>query len=293
LAKIAVDLERALNRRAINGEEGCATAHVVAAGNGWSVSDVICTSGPDDRKFEERHVELSISIVAAGTFQYRSTTHKELLAPGSFLLGNPGQSFECGHDHGAGDRCIAFKYAPGFFETLVGSRPRFRAVRLPPLRASAPFVARACAAIAGASDASWEELAVEVAAQTTRLVNDVDSASDTAAPNAVGRVTAAIRTIERNTDADLSLKLLATEAGLSPYHFLRTFAQITGMTPHQFAVRLRLREAALRLALDDALVIDVALDCGFGDLSNFNRSFRTEFGFAPRAYRKRMRGARV
>ncbi len=41
---------------------------------------------------------------------------------------------------------------------------------------------------------------------------------------------------------------------------------------------------------DNARVIDVALDSGFGDLSNFNRSFRAEFGLAPHAYRRR--GAR-
>ncbi len=32
-------------------------------------------------------------------------------------------------------------------------------------------------------------------------------------------------------------------------------------------------------------VLDVALDCGFGDVSNFNRAFRSEFGMSPRAFR--------
>ena len=34
------------------------------------------------------------------------------MTPGSLLLGNPGQSFECLHAHGAGDRCIAFRFSP-------------------------------------------------------------------------------------------------------------------------------------------------------------------------------------
>ena len=38
--------------------------------------------------------------------------------------------------------------------------------------------------------------------------------------------------------------------GLSPYHFLRTFQRLTGVTPHQFVLRKRLREAALRLAYE-------------------------------------------
>lgn len=274
MAKIAVALQQALKERAITGAAGCATAHVLAHGEGWSVSDVICTSGPDDPVFEEQHTGDSIGIVVAGTFQYQG----QLMTPGSLLLGNPGQAFVCGHDHGSGDRCLAFKYGPNFLEA-----PRFRTTRLPPMRASAALVARACAALIGASDVSWEELAIEIAAQTVRLANGADLGGGTAPLNAVSRVTRAIRAMERHQD--LPLQVLARDAGLSPYHFLRTFTRITGVTPHQFTLRARLRDAALRLALGDARVIDVALDSGFGDLSNFNRTFRAEFGVAPRAYR--------
>lgn len=64
------------------------------------------------------------------------------------------------------------------------------------------------------------------------------------------------------------------------------FQRLTGVTPHQFILRQRLREAALRLSLDQALILDIALDCGFGDVSNFNRAFRAKFGVSPRTYRK-------
>ena len=60
---------------------------------------------------------------------------------------------------------------------------------------------------------------------------------------------------------------------------------MTGLTPHQYARRARLREAAAHLATSSARVIDVALDCGFADVSNFNRAFRDEFGVSPRVYR--------
>ena len=80
---------------------------------------------------------------------------------------------------------------------------------------------------------------------------------------------------------------LAREAGLSPYHFLRTFERLTGVTPHQYVMRARLREAAMRIVAESGKVLDIALDCGFGDISNFNRAFRTEFCVSPRAYRQR------
>ena len=54
--------------------------------------------------------------------------------------------------------------------------------------------------------------------------------------------------------------------------------------------RARLREAASRLIAETEKVLDVALDCGFGDVSNFNRAFRAEFGESPLAFRKALRG---
>jgi transcriptional regulator GlxA family with amidase domain len=75
---------------------------------------------------------------------------------------------------------------------------------------------------------------------------------------------------------------LANHARLSPYHFLRTFQSLTGVTPHQYLLRVRLRRAAVRLSLESTKIVDLALESGFGDISNFNRTFRAEFGISPR-----------
>jgi transcriptional regulator GlxA family with amidase domain len=56
-------------------------------------------------------------------------------------------------------------------------------------------------------------------------------------------------------------------------------------------LRARLRDAAAQLVGAETKVIDIALAAGFGDVSNFNRSFRAEFGLAPRAYRRRVGGS--
>src|SRR6184192_2252186 len=127
----------------------------------------------------------------------------------------------------------------------------------------------------------------ECAHQLHRLVSALRASGSGAPGNAVARVTRMVRAIERRPSARLSLGSLARDAGLSPYHFLRTFQRVTGVTPHQFVLRARLREAALRLVAERAKIIDIALECGFGDVSNFNRSFRGEFGVSPRAYRLR------
>ena len=74
-------------------------------------------------------------------------------------------------------------------------------------------------------------------------------------------------------------------AGISRYHFLRTFKLVTGVTPYQWLLRSRLRDAARRLAAARDPITAVALDVGFQDLSNFVRTFRAEFGLSPGRYR--------
>ena len=294
MGKIAVALQEALKRRRERGEAGRAVGRSIAAGQGWSVGDVTCTSGPQDRSFEERHTRPTIAIVLAGSFQYRSPLGRGFMAPGSLLLGNAGHCYECGHRHGEGDRCVAFYYQPDYFERLAadagarGANLRFPVPRLPPVRPLAALVARAGAGAIGAPGVPWEEVGVRLAVGAVKLAAGL-SWDDGALPlNAEARVTRAVRAIDDRPDGDLSLGMLARECGLSPYHFLRTFQRLTGVTPHQYVLRARLRAAATRLATEAGRVIDVALDAGFGDISNFNQAFRTEFGVSPRTYRQRL-----
>lgn len=293
LAKIADELGQALARRAVNGAPGHLRARVLAEAPGWAVSDVICTSGPDDRPVEERHPHVFIAIVVAGSFQYQSAAGRVLLTPGSLMLGNANQYFECPHEYGTGDRCLSFGYAPEYFRRLAAdagagsAMARFRMLRLPPVRTLSPLVARAFAGLAAGAGVAWEEFSIHVAVQTMQLVHGLSPDSCRIPPGAQARVAAAVRNIESHPDVRLTLGDLAREAGLSPYHFLRTFERGTGVTPHQYILRVRLRNAALGLVADAANVLDIAFACGFSDVSNFNRAFRAEFGVSPHVYRAR------
>jgi len=296
LAKIAIELDQALASRAAHGAPGRAHHRILAQGPAWSVSDVMCTSGPQDRPFEERHSGFSIAIVVAGTFQYRASTPRartasELMTPGSLLLGSAGQCFECGHEHASGDRCLSFHYSTDYLERIAADAglrsPKFYfpVLRLPPVRELTPLISRASAGLANSATAAWEELSLHLAAHTIQLVSGISPAVNSAPPSALARITRTVRMIERHSSRELGINSLAREARLSPYHFLRTFGVVTGLTPHQYTRRARLREAAMRLASGPTKVLDVALDSGFGDVSNFNHAFRAEFGLSPRAFR--------
>jgi AraC-like DNA-binding protein len=291
LAKIAIDLEQALERRRRNGSPGRMTSRLLASGDEWGVADVICTSGPQDRPYDERHAGYAIAIVLAGSFQYRSGLGRALMTPGSVMLANDRLCFECGHEHGEGDRCVSFTYAPEYFERLAadagvrGIRAGFNVPRLPPTAALSLMTVRAGLGASGSGDVAWDELALRLAVSAMRLASGASPDSRPLPANAEARVTRTVRRIDRHPDAVSGLDALAGEAGLSPYHFLRTFERVTGVTPHQYLQRARLREAATRLRTNSGKVVDIALDCGFGDISNFNRAFRTEFGVSPRVFR--------
>jgi AraC-like DNA-binding protein len=262
---------------------------LLASGNGWTVSDVICTAGPRDRPFEEQHLHTSVAIVVSGSFQYRTSTGGNLMTPGSLLLGNAGDGFTCGHDHGTGDRCIAFWFDEEFRERIASgtgtTRSRFRTPRLAPMRPLSGIVAQASELLTAADPAVFEELGIRALAHAIQLQDGYGQPPSDAEPSSLARVTRVVRMIEKDRDMPHDLSSLAQIARLSPYHFLRMFEGVTGTTPHQYLLRMRLRRVAVRLRTEPAKILDIALDCGFGDVSNFNRVFRAEFGVSPRAYR--------
>ncbi len=247
--------------------------------------DIVCTSGPEDRPFEERHAFASISLVLSGTFVYRSDRGSSLLSPGALLLGDAGHAFQCSHQHGTGDRCLSFQFDPALFEQWTHDAGRegkaFGQDRLPPLRALAPLAARAKRAMERPE--AFEELALELTGAVVQMTERVSrSRTVSGDPDRIARV---LRHLESRIVEPHPLADLARVAGLSRYHFLRTFKRVTGVTPHQWLLRARLREAAERLVASRDPVTDIALRVGFEDLSNFIRSFRAEFGMSPSRYR--------
>jgi transcriptional regulator GlxA family with amidase domain len=180
-------------------------------------------------------------------------------------------------------------YAPEFFERLAAdagiTRMTFRALRIPSIRELSPLVAQASALLAGVNRLTCEELSIKVAAQAVQLERGIAPGRTSAEPSSLARVTRVVRMIESHPDNSHDLASLAQKASLSPYHFLRTFESLTGTTPHQYLLRIRLRRAAIRLRTEPTKILDVALDCGFGDVSNFNHAFRAEFGVSPSVYR--------
>jgi AraC-like DNA-binding protein len=145
------------------------------------------------------------------------------------------------------------------------------------------------AVVDGHSDLALDEIGLMLAQRYLRLIGDRvpdDSASNTATAADRRRAVEAALWIDANCSQPIDLDAAASQAGLSPFHFLRLFRKVLRVTPHQYLLRARLRRAAALLAQQERPITDIAYDVGFGDLSNFVRSFRRAAGVSPRAFRK-------
>ena len=262
----------------------------LAAGDGWSFTEFVCRAGPQDRPFEERHESYSIAAVIAGQFAYRGDRGAGYLVPGALLTGNSGRCFRCAHEHGVGDRCVSLSFSEELTAeaaAAIAGRTTFAfdAPSLPPSDAALPIVAGFQAFAAApdpgrAEDLLWSTL--------ERVVGGLAGRGDRAvAPNAreTQRVAAAISAIDDDPAREHSLERLARDARMSRYHFLRIFRRATGATPRQYLIQARFRRAALQLTSSREPVTAIALDSGFGDISTFNRRFRSVFGVSPRQFR--------
>jgi AraC family transcriptional regulator len=266
---------------------------LLASGPGWRACDVVCTAGPRDPPFEERHDAMCIAAVTEGTFQYRTAQGAAVLMPGALVLGNEGNCFECGHDHGTGDRCLSFHFAPDHWESVVAAVPgarrmNFAVPRLPPTPSLQKLLAAAEASRDDGDGAALEELGLRLAGAVASSLAGAGRAARQPSRRDERRVSDALRRIEADAHETLTLVDLARDAAMSPYHFLRVFRQLVGMTPHQYVLRTRLHHVAVELRRSDDSISTIAFDAGFNDLSTFNRRFRRVMGSSPSAYRGRV-----
>ncbi|WP_271533453.1 helix-turn-helix domain-containing protein [Bradyrhizobium sp. CCBAU 25338] len=101
-----------------------------------------------------------------------------------------------------------------------------------------------------------------------------------------------LRAIERlrsDSDADVSLDALASDAGLSRFHFCRAFKESTGLSPHAWLRQHRLEQAMNMLRESDDPVVSIAAALGYSSQTAFAAAFRKLTGETPSEWRRRMR----
>jgi AraC family transcriptional regulator len=101
-----------------------------------------------------------------------------------------------------------------------------------------------------------------------------------------------LRAIERlrsDSDADVSLAALASDAGLSRSHFCRAFKESTGLSPHAWLRQYRLEQAMNMLRDTDTSIVSVAAELGYASQTAFAAAFRRLTGETPSDWRRGVR----
>jgi AraC family transcriptional regulator len=105
-------------------------------------------------------------------------------------------------------------------------------------------------------------------------------------PNVLRR---AVERLRSDSDADVSLAALASEAGLSRFHFCRSFKESTGLSPHAWLRQFRLEQAMNMLRDSDEPIVSVAAALGYSSQTAFAAAFKKLTGETPGEWRRRMR----
>lgn len=258
-----------------------------------SVLDYRCCASPSDASYVECHTTHSLSYVSAGSFGYSTRGAHYDMVPGSLLSGSANDEFVCTHEHHlGGDRCLSVQFSPEWMQTNAASSKRWTSLALPPIPELVVLGELTRASAEGDNDIALDEAALFLTARFLDLQSP--SPQQQARPSASARklVVETALWLDENASSHIDLARTARVANLSPFHFLRLFTRVLGVTPHQYLLRSRLRHAARLLVERDRAITDIAYQVGFADLSNFTRTFRRVAGVSPREFRNAAAGDR-
>jgi AraC family transcriptional regulator len=97
----------------------------------------------------------------------------------------------------------------------------------------------------------------------------------------------AVERLRSDSDADVSLAALASDAGLSRFHFCRAFKESTGLSPHNWLRQYRLEQAMIMLRDPHNSIAMVAAELGYASQTAFAAAFRKLTGESPSDWRRR------
>lgn len=107
-----------------------------------------------------------------------------------------------------------------------------------------------------------------------------------AASSRTDRVARSVSYIDNNVSKPITIRELASEASMSPYHFARSFKDVVGVPPHRYVIQRRIEHAKMLLQNTKLSIAQVAFECGFSSQSHLTSSFKSETGFTPLRYRQ-------
>lgn len=107
------------------------------------------------------------------------------------------------------------------------------------------------------------------------------------------RVQKVQRYIAAHYKEEIRLGFLADMIGMTPVSFSRFFHLRTGKTLSDYIIDIRLGYATRLLVDSSRTIAEICYDCGFNNLSNFNRLFKRKKGCSPKEFRENYRKTKI
>lgn len=101
------------------------------------------------------------------------------------------------------------------------------------------------------------------------------------------KIKSILKYIETNYQQNISIEEISDVCGFSTSHFMKFFKNNMGTSFVNYLNDYRLSMASRMLVSSQDNIIDIAADCGYDNLSYFNRIFKKKYGLTPKEYRKK------
>jgi AraC family transcriptional regulator, positive regulator of tynA and feaB len=241
------------------------------------------TSAPADEN------TFSLQLMYSGRCRLRHANVETFLEAGDIVVADGSKSYDLAFSVPVQGLVLSppwsrFKGYAGKFEALAGRRIN---VTSGPGAVLSTFIRSAWKHIVECDGGEWPESAGEVIWDLLTSVLNGETGRELGS----GRADDLRRKANALVDSELSDPAFCSSAiaeglGISARYLQRVFAEV-GTTPSRFLIARRLDAAAalLRRLDNPCSITDVALECGFSDLSYFSREFRRRFGVSASAYR--------
>jgi AraC-like DNA-binding protein len=244
------------------------------------------------------HLALEVSIALDSTMKYPLGDRWYYADPGDVLLLRPFEPhWNLTREEGKPSRWIMLLFSPDYvafipngYSLLVPFYTMNTSQVIPAASPHAKSIMRlALEALQEKTEAQpgWElqqmTLFIQILVQIHRYSHTLEQSFG--APSLAGILTA-IEHIMTHWSEEVDVDMLIQHSELKKTWFYTKFKELTGSTPHEFIIRLRLQYAAHMLMHTRDSITDIALACGFSTPSYFNKVFKEHRGMTPSVYRK-------
>ena len=260
------------------------TKRVLAAAEGLTVEDVLCTSGPSSWSPPEPTTKNGIVFVRRGCFRRRADGVESFLDPVAIYFERPGQEQQIAHPANGGDECTQIVLSDALIASVWGDR--FEPPAWPVFTsAQADLTHRQLVSSLRSGDV------LELGERVLRLLEAVRDCGTRRLHRGRAATAAARRRIVDDAreaiaaEPTIGLFALARIVSVSPHHLSRIFRAETGETISRYRNRARVRLVLERLADRERSLARLAGELGFADQAHLARVVRHEIGSTPSALR--------